>query len=209
MNAYHTCPQVFKAWKKSSRSSEPSLESNLLESGTGEWAVSDSKNVGSELKKREATSIDSAKGESISLGLWLSMFDQCRVDAICVFRWHIYDFIHISDVIYTCHLYDKLLCYQAVHVFVYAFGLSETEGHHAGLGLVLLCCFRLSYTSCASCCGCFLKLCLKLLTLQDCQFWAQGFCPGVSAWAMALNGVVKSFNPHKASFMDSVSSMND
>ena len=35
----------------------------------------------------EATSIDSAKGESISLGLWLSMlFYQCRVDAIFVFR---------------------------------------------------------------------------------------------------------------------------
>lgn len=115
---------------------------------------------------------------------------------------------HIRRNIYLPFVW-KIDMLSSCTCFIYAFGLSEAEGHHAGLDLVLLCCFSLSYTSCASGCGCFLKLCLKLLTLQDCQFWAQGFCPGVSAWAMALNGVVKSFNPHKASFTDSASSMND
>ena len=40
-----------------------------------------------------------------------------------------------------------LLCYQDAHVFTCAFGC-ETEGHHAGLDLVLCCFSGLSHIMC-------------------------------------------------------------
>lgn len=171
-------------------------------------------------KKREATSIDSAKGESISLGLWLSMlfyhifFSESVVWSVsgrchlCFSLTYIWLHSYIRRNIYLPFVWwmNMLSSCTCFCICLWPFW-SWRQPCRSGPCVAMLLPFVL-HIMCLRL-WLFLKLCLKLLTLQDCQFWAQGFCPGVSAWAMALNGVVKSFNPHKASFTDSASSMND
>lgn len=128
-----------------------------LESGTGEWAeirrtlgatASDffpEKNVRQrQLIQQKASQSALVFGSACYFIISFfqnQSFDQCRVDAICVFRWHIYDFIHISDVIYTWHLYDKLLCYQAVHVLYMPLAFLKLK---ATMQVWTLCCYAAS-----------------------------------------------------------------